>query len=77
MNPNLKFSKLNDMNKTNGSPTSIVISNSTLCNYEKRGYRYVIIINLFFSKMFTKLDILEYNFFQSTLHGGGNVWVDI
>ena len=34
MNPNLKFSKLNDMNKTNGSPTSIVISASTgFCNY--------------------------------------------
>ena len=35
------------MNKTNGSPTSIVTSNSTLCNYEKKD-------------MFTKLDILEY-----------------
>ena len=47
MNPNLNFSKSNDMNKTNGSPTSIVTSNSTLCNYEKKD-------------MFTKLDILEY-----------------
>ena len=56
MNPNLNFSKSNDMNKTNGSPTSIVTSSSTLCNYEKKDIgRYLLYVITYYQFVFAKM----------------------